>query len=83
MMESKWRAATVVFTMDILSLLRYIPDVSPDMYKQIEAIVPFLKHGLFKWIAERAKSLLEKFHHLLVHFGNMGMHHEFLTCRVR
>jgi hypothetical protein len=55
-----------------LETVKHVPDASPDMYKKIEA-TPFSKHGLCKWIAEKGESSLEKFHHLLAHFANMGM----------
>jgi hypothetical protein len=59
-----------------LVTLRYVQDVTPDMYKLIEAR-PLSKHGLCKWIAEKGESwLLEKFHHSLAHFANQGMRHE-------
>jgi hypothetical protein len=60
-----------------LETLRYVPDVSPNMYKQIEA-TPCSKHGLCKWVAEKGESLLKKFHYLLAHFANQGMRHELL-----
>jgi hypothetical protein len=47
------------------------------MYKQIEA-TPCSKHGLCKWVAEKGKSSLKKFHHLLAHFANQGIRHELL-----
>jgi hypothetical protein len=37
--------------------------------------MPFSKHGLCKWIAEKGELLLKSFHHLLAHFANMGMCH--------
>jgi hypothetical protein len=55
-----------------LGTLKHIPNVFPNMYKQLEA-TPFSKHGLCKWIAEKGESSLESFHHLLAHFANMGM----------
>jgi hypothetical protein len=66
---------------------KYIADVLGNMYNKLEP-TPFSKHGISKWVAIRGESSLEKFHHLLAHFGNMGMRRELAdslgfrgTCR--
>jgi hypothetical protein len=65
----------------------YLADLLDNMYNRLEP-TPFSKHGLSKWVAVRGESSLEKFHHLLAHFGNMGMRRELAdslgyrgTCR--
>jgi hypothetical protein len=66
---------------------QYLADLLGNMYNKLEP-KPFSKHGLSKWVAARGESSLEKFHHLLAHFGNMGMGRELAdslglrgTCR--
>jgi hypothetical protein len=54
---------------------QYLADLLGNMYNKLEPR-PFSKHGLSKWVAVRGESSLEKFHHLLAHFGNMGMGRE-------
>lgn len=65
----------------------HLADVLGNMCNKLEP-TPFSKHCLPKWVATRGESSLEKFHHLLAHFGNMGMHRELAdslglrgTCR--
>lgn len=66
---------------------QYLADILGNMYNKLER-TPFSKHGLSKWVATRGESSLEKFHHLLAHFGSMGMRRELAdslgfrgTCR--
>jgi hypothetical protein len=54
---------------------QYLADLLGNMYNKLEP-KPFSKHGLSKWVAVRGELSLEKFHHLLAHFGKMGMPQE-------
>ena len=56
----------------LMENVKYLPEIVGDCYRKIEASAKS-KHGLARCVSEKGESSLEKFHHLLAHFANMGM----------
>ena len=61
-------------TKEQLKKVQHVADVpNMKMYQRIPP-GPRSTHGLSKWKCDRPESPLEKFHELMAHFGNTGMH---------